>query len=110
MATCAEGNSSAACPSPANWCIVEWTCDVTLRECVAWPRCRMPLLGCAPEAQKCVNTQFWPNGTHELALSSNRFIPIYVTCILAFLAFTLVIAFMSCHSRRYFSFVRRSHV
>jgi hypothetical protein len=70
----------------------------------------MPLLGCAPVAQRCVNTQFWPNATQELTLTSNQFVPVYVISILVFLIFAFLLVFMSCRGGRYFSFVRRSSV
>jgi hypothetical protein len=70
----------------------------------------MPLLGCAPSAQLCINTQFWPNVTQQMKLSADPFIPIYVTCILVFLVFAFIVVFMGCHTRRYFSFVRQSNV
>ncbi len=113
-ATCADGNSSALCPTNAtNWCIVEATCNVHLKECVQWPRCRTPpLLGCASEQQLCVNTELWPNATRlvpglfTFIATSNDALAVYTIVLVAMVVLVAVTCFVGYHRRHFFKWTQ----
>lgn len=110
MASCADGNATAVCPAPTSWCTVESTCNAHLKECIPWPRCRTPpFLGCAADAQQCIDTSLWPNATHQMANVLQRTdvsLSISVVVIILVLIIVGVAVFMGCHVSRFFRFAK----